>query len=468
MTHTFWVLRVYIYILCHTLCFCHPSIGLRLRLQGRQLQLGTSHRCGRSLHLRHATQQRPCSRHQQHTNGGRWREFYYHLFPFLLFFFIVMFFFIAQLFLRLLFDPKPATDSICIHTTNYIMCVSLMRAGHYDRSISSGHLLCGTSGPSLDCQLAWWRGSWRQDHPSDSWSQSEKETPYCASGADRRPLWFGLLIIHPAHAGEFPCAFTWKGAVPKGNGLKFCCWFLRNKWQEYGHRYKYGYVSHTNQRGLYKLSLPAMKYVKAIDLAPYNCVPRSLQYSSLCKIHCHARQLFSSNGRINSFYSSTICTDGLVIMECEEPVTRRPTGQIVMDYLTDTVLSHKVTLLGQPYITPDSRIVVTVHREKTSVTLIVQHTTGKRLYTWLHEGIKKCHIFFWFFWFCLTVVEEGLKFAFDVRTTLNVSHVIFHPSTTSHSYDLYATSADKGDVLFLNLEAGEKNSLFFQINFKVK
>lgn len=63
-------------------------------------------------------------------------------------------------------------------------------------------------------------------------------------------------------------------------------------------------------------------------------------------------------------------------MECEEPVTRRPTGQIVMDYLTDTVISHKVTLLGQPYITPDSRIVVTVHREKTSVTLVVQHTTG--------------------------------------------------------------------------------------------
>ena len=51
-----------------------------------------------------------------------------------------------------------------------------------------------------------------------------------------------------------------------------------------------------------------------------------------------------------------------------EPVNRRPTGQIVVDYLTDT-------LLGQPYIAPDSWIVVTVHREKTSVTLIVQHTT---------------------------------------------------------------------------------------------
>jgi len=42
-----------------------------------------------------------------------------------------------------------------------------------------------------------------------------------------------------------------------------------------------------------------------------------------------------------------------------------------------------------------------------------------------------------------------------VRTTLNISHVIFHPSTTSHGYDLYATSADKADVLFLNLEAGK-------------
>ena len=54
----------------------------------------------------------------------------------------------------------------------------------------------------------------------------------------------------------------------------------------------------------------------------------------------------------------------------------------------------------------------------------------------------------------LSISEQGLKFAFDVRTTLNVSNIIFHPSTTTHSYDLYATSADKGDILFLNLETG--------------
>ena len=65
------------------------------------------------------------------------------------------------------------------------------------------------------------------------------------------------------------------------------------------------------------------------------------------------------------------------------------------------------------------------------------------------------------FSFFASNAEQGLKFAFDVRTTLNVSDVIFHPSTTTHSYDLYATSADKGDVLFLNLETGtrEKNQM---------
>ncbi len=46
--------------------------------------------------------------------------------------------------------------------------------------------------------------------------------------------------------------------------------------------FKYGYVSHKNQRGLYKLDLANMRYIRSIDLAPYNCVPRSVQFSALC------------------------------------------------------------------------------------------------------------------------------------------------------------------------------------------
>lgn len=86
-------------------------------------------------------------------------------------------------------------------------------------------------------------------------------------------------------------------------------------------------------------------------------------------------------------YKAETLPDGLVIMECEEPVTRRPTGQIVMDYLTDTVVNHKVTLLGEPYITPDSRTVVTVHRERSSITLYVQRTSGNFFVTGsFHHG----------------------------------------------------------------------------------
>lgn len=49
--------------------------------------------------------------------------------------------------------------------------------------------------------------------------------------------------------------------------------------------YKYGYVTHKNQRGLYKLDLINLRYVKSVDLALYNCVPESIEFSALCKYY---------------------------------------------------------------------------------------------------------------------------------------------------------------------------------------
>lgn len=63
--------------------------------------------------------------------------------------------------------------------------------------------------------------------------------------------------------------------------------------QELSHfSFKYGYVTHTNQRGLYKLDLSNLRYTKSVDLTPYNCVPAHIQFSALCKL------LF----RYNSFF----------------------------------------------------------------------------------------------------------------------------------------------------------------------
>ncbi|KDR16550.1 Follistatin-related protein 5 [Zootermopsis nevadensis] len=169
--------------------------------------------------------------------------------------------------------------------------------------------------------------------------------------------------------------------------------------QDMTHMFKYGYVTHTNQRGLYKLDLANMRYTRSIDLTPFNCVPRQIQFSALY---------------------------GFVIMECEEPVTGRPTGQILLDYLTDTVLTQKTGLFGHPHVSPNSRSVVTLDRGHDGVTLVVQEVT-----------------------------ESGLKFLFDVKTTLNISDITFYPSQTTHGYDLYASATDKEDILFLNLVTGK-------------
>ncbi|XP_065341205.1 follistatin-related protein 5-like isoform X2 [Cloeon dipterum] len=169
--------------------------------------------------------------------------------------------------------------------------------------------------------------------------------------------------------------------------------------QDIRHNFKYGYVTHTDQRGMYKLDLANMRYTRSIDLNPYNCVPAHVDFSALY---------------------------GFVVVSCKEPISGRPNGQMLVDYLTDSVISFKSELPGQPKVSPDSRVVVTLDRAPEGVTLVVQEIT-----------------------------ENGLQFLFDVKTTLNISDIAFYPSRTTHGYDLYASATDKEDLLFLNLVTGK-------------
>lgn len=68
-----------------------------------------------------------------------------------------------------------------------------------------------------------------------------------------------------------------------------------------------------------------------------------------------------------------------MILECEEPVTGRTTGQLLLDYLTDAVISQDTGLLGRPLVSPNSRIVVTLDRARDGVSLVVQRVTGRIL-----------------------------------------------------------------------------------------
>jgi hypothetical protein len=83
-------------------------------------------------------------------------------------------------------------------------------------------------------------------------------------------------------------------------------------------------------------------------------------------------------------------------MECEEPITGRPTGQILLDYLTDTVLTHKTGLFGHPHVSPNSRCVVTLDRGRDGVTLVVQEVVGElQVCFWRNDTVSSsdCRIF---------------------------------------------------------------------------
>ncbi|CAD7093985.1 unnamed protein product [Hermetia illucens] len=168
-----------------------------------------------------------------------------------------------------------------------------------------------------------------------------------------------------------------------------------NRLEQTHYNYKYGYVTHNNQRGMYKLDLLNLRYTKSVDLTLYNCVPENVEFSALY---------------------------GFVIVSCREPITNRAQGQIVLDYVSDTVLSTKPELNGVSQISPDSRHLITVEYNPNGVIIVVQKVT-----------------------------PNGLEFLFDVKTSLNISDITFFESENMHGYDVFASTSDKEDILYLNL-----------------
>lgn len=160
-----------------------------------------------------------------------------------------------------------------------------------------------------------------------------------------------------------------------------------------------GYVSHAHRQALSKVDLDELRYSNAVDLSRYSCVPVDVKFSALY---------------------------GFVFVRCANPATGLSSKVLLLDYMTDTVLSQYNNLAGRIHVTPDSRKLVVLREGKHGVDLVVMRITS-----------------------------VGLSFHFDIRSTLNISDVAFYPSTSAHGYDLYATTVDKDDVLFLDLFTGQ-------------
>ncbi|XP_021344253.1 follistatin-related protein 5-like, partial [Mizuhopecten yessoensis] len=169
-----------------------------------------------------------------------------------------------------------------------------------------------------------------------------------------------------------------------------------------GHDFHYGYVIHNEQRGLFKLDLDTMRYTKAVDLSTFDCVPQKVAF---------------------------IPIGGHVVVKCiKKMMDDTRTLQILMDYVTDAPLAN-ITMFGTPYVSPDSRTIVTV-----------DEVTGK---------VRVA-----------TIQEDGqIKKGIDVSVASSISDVTFFPSQVSTGYDLYLTSQDHAVVFHVNLVNGKVTTI---------
>lgn len=47
--------------------------------------------------------------------------------------------------------------------------------------------------------------------------------------------------------------------------------------------YRFGFVTHHQQRGFWKLDLELMRYSKYVDLSIYDCIPEHIKFGGLCE-----------------------------------------------------------------------------------------------------------------------------------------------------------------------------------------
>ncbi|XP_072165244.1 follistatin-related protein 5-like [Diadema setosum] len=159
----------------------------------------------------------------------------------------------------------------------------------------------------------------------------------------------------------------------------------------------FGYTVHHNQLGLNKIDLIRMERVAQIDLTAYQCHPESLNF---------------------------VAIGGNVVINCAGR-DGQPAKQIILDYITDSVVKVNEGIRGHPYVAPDGRYIISVD---------VDHQ---------YVHVQK------------VLPESGkIKTAFEVKTNLRISDVGFFPSKTTHTYDVFATSRDQPDILFIDLESG--------------
>ncbi|XP_028610763.1 follistatin-related protein 5 isoform X3 [Grammomys surdaster] len=162
---------------------------------------------------------------------------------------------------------------------------------------------------------------------------------------------------------------------------------------------RFGFILHKDESALHKIDLETMSYIKTINLKDSKCIPLSLAYTHL---------------------------GGYYFISCKPDITGAIPPQLVVDSVTDSVIGFNSDVTGTPYISPDGHYLVSVNDVKGLVR--VQYIT----------------------------IRGEILDAFEIHTNLHISDLAFQPSfTEAHQYNIYGSSSQQTDVLFVELSSGK-------------
>ena len=120
---------------------------------------------------------------------------------------------------------------------------------------------------------------------------------------------------------------------------------------------------------------------------------------------------------------------GLLIIQCQTPVTHQLNGQLIVDQISDAITAYNAHVRAQKsYLSPNQHFLVNVMHNSsipTQTTIIVQRVT-----------------------------RDGLEFLYDVRTSLDIVNCEFVWKNGNYDAILASGTANREDLLYLSLSDG--------------
>ncbi|KAJ6217952.1 hypothetical protein RDWZM_009109 [Blomia tropicalis] len=177
----------------------------------------------------------------------------------------------------------------------------------------------------------------------------------------------------------------------------------------------FGYATHWEERSLVKISLQRLEYLQSIRLA--DCQP----------------------------IAASIITrrfGGLVAVQCQTPVTHQLNGQLILDQVTDAILTHNQHLNAhENYLSPDHRYLVNILHESSDNNSSNNGNNGG-------QQAKTSTII------VQRINSNGIEFLYDVRTSLNIVNCVFVWKNGNYDLVLASGTHNREDLLYLSLADG--------------